>query len=344
MLGFFLKTTTLFVLLFTLGTGFAATKVCIDPGHGGTDSGAVGCGQYEDTNNLNTGLKFRNWLNADTNDGAGGSAWTVYMTRSTDVFISLSGRCTYANNNGVARFMSIHNNACGCNATGTETFCHTSLGTSADLRNKIQQRILNAWGLTNRGNKTATFYVLTYTSMPATLVELGFIDRCSPDAAYLGNATHQDNAALGKLYAIQTHIGVAAYRPGSTPSLPTYTNDSPVCSANWSTGTSATDKYGTNYRFRSTAALSDAAEFSINVGTAGTYRIQAWWCAGTNRSATAPFIAPDNATVNVNQQINGGKFNVLKSLYLGTGAKVTKLSCWTTTGYVVVADAVRYGP
>lgn len=344
MFSFILRAACLVVLVASLSTSFGAIKVCIDPGHGGTDPGAVGCGQNEDTNNLNTGLKFRNWLNADTNDSAGGSAWTVYMTRTTDVYVSLSGRCVYANNNAVASFMSIHNNACGCGATGTETFCHTSLGSSADLRNKIQSRMLTAWGLTNRGNKTATFYVLAYTNMEATLVELGFIDTCSPDATRTGSSAYQDSAGLAKLYAIQTHHGVAAYKPGTAVVLPTYTNDSPVCSANWSTGTSAADKYGSSYRFRSTAALSDAAEWSINVGTAGTYKVSAWWPAGTNRSATAPFITPDGSITNMNQQINGGKFNLIKSVSMSTGAKITKLSCWTTTGYVVMADAVRYAP
>ena len=144
------------------------------------------------------------------------------------------------------------------------------MNTSAWLRNQVQYRMLAAWGLTNRGNKAATFYVLAYTTMEATLTVLAFIDTCSPDAARTGNAGYQDSAATAHMYALQNHYGLTAYTPSTVSAAVTYTNDSPVCSANWSTGTSATDKYGTNYRYRSTAALSDAAEFSITVGTANT--------------------------------------------------------------------------
>lgn len=340
--------TFLFVLCLSLFVSASwGAKLCLDPGHGGTDPGAVGCGQYEDTNNLNTALKFRNWLNADTNDGAGGAAWSVSMTRTTDVFITLQGRCDISNSFGADRFMSNHNNAC-CGGTGTSTYSYSATDAGADLRNKEQYRVVQAWGLRDRGNFTANYYVLVYTNAPATLAELGFIDNCTLDATFVGNATRQDSAALGLLYAAQTHFGVGAYKPGSAVVLPTYTLDNAnagfACSANWATGTGSTDKYGTNYRYKSTAAISDAASFSINVGVAGTYKIYAWWPAGTNRSTTAPFILPAGGTVNVNQQINGGKWNLIGTQSLATGARVTKLSCWTTTGFVVMADAVRYAP
>lgn len=333
---------TAVALAIALSSSAFAAKVCIDPGHGGSDPGATGNGQYEKTNVLNTSLKFRNWLNTDTNDSRGGGSWQVLMTRTTDVFVSLSGRTTYANNNGVARFMSIHNNAC-CGASGTETFCHPSGGTSADLRNKIQERSIQAWGLTNRGNKTANFYVLAYTNMPATLAELGFITH-SYDAGFLGNSSHQDNMAKHHMYALQNHYGIGAYTP-STSVATTYTHDSPAVSGSWATATGATDKYGADYKYRSTTAVSDPAEWTINVSAGGSYNIYGWWSAGSNRSSTAPYILPNGATVSANQQANGGKFNLLGTIGLGAGANTTKLSCWTTAGFVVIADAVRYvGP
>lgn len=325
--------------------GFSQTKVCIDPGHGGTDPGAGGGGQNEKTNTLNTSLKFRNWLNADTADTGGGGSWNVLMTRSSDVTVSLSSRTNYANSNSVARFMSIHNNACGaCGASGTETYSYTNNGAqSNDLRNKIQARSVAAWGLPNRGNKTANFHVLRETNMPATLAELGFVDTAA-DRAYLGNSSHQDNMGKHHMYALQNHYGITAYTPGSTPSLPTIVDDSPAVSATWVSSTSATDKYGADYKWRSTAAISDAASWTINVTVAGSYRIQAWWPAGSNRSATAPYILPNSAVVNVNQQANGGKWNTLGTQSLATGNRTTQLSCWTGAGFIVAADAVRYTP
>lgn len=122
-------------------------------------------------------------------------------------------------------------------------------------------------------------------------------------------------------------------------------NDGPVCSANWTVGTSATDKYGPDYKFRLTAAVSDTAKFTVNLTAAGSYDISAWWSQGVNRCTSTPYIMPDGAQISVNQQINGGKWNVLATKSLGAGSQVVQVSCWTTTGYVVIADAIKlYGP
>jgi len=340
---FFMKMAATFVVA-AAALPLSAAEICIDPGHGGSDPGGVGSGQQEKVNVLNTGLKFRDWLNADNGDAAGGGSWNVVMTRTTDVFITLQGRCDISNNNASDRFMSIHNNAC-CGATGTETFSVSSTGTGADLRNKVQQRTIEAWGLTNRGNKTANFYVIVNTAAPAELAELGFIDH-AVDSTFVGNATQQDKVAKYHLFATQNHYGITAYTPGSAA---TYIIDNSsagfTASANWSTGTSATDKYGADYRYRNTAALSDAAQWTASVASAGNYDVSAWWTAGGNRAAAAPYILPDNSTVNANQQGSGGQWNLLGTRALAAGSNVTKLSCWTTTGFVAVADAVKlYGP
>lgn len=113
-------------------------------------------------------------------------------------------------------------------------------------------------------------------------------------------------------------------------------------SSNWASGTSASDKYGSSYRFHSTAAVSDAASWTANITSPGTYTVSAWWPQGSNRSATAPYILPGGTVVHKNQQTNGGKWNTLGNVSLSSGNKSTMLSCWTTSGYVVIADAVRY--
>lgn len=123
-----------------------------------------------------------------------------------------------------------------------------------------------------------------------------------------------------------------------------------AASANWSTGTSATDKYGTNYRFRSTAnGVSDAATFNASL-TAGKYNVYAWWCAGTNRSNAVPIVlttSAGNVTNNVNQRTAGGAWNWLGSTgyNLNGGANSAKVSVWTTATGVAIADAIKwYGP
>ena len=115
----------------------------------------------------------------------------------------------------------------------------------------------------------------------------------------------------------------------------------------WSTGTTATDKYGSNYRFHNTQSISEPATWSGGLVGSGNYSVQAWWSQGANRSTTAPFIIYHSAgstTLYVNQQINGGKWNDLGIFDLNAGVNQVKLSCWTTTGFVVIADAVRWIP
>jgi hypothetical protein len=117
-----------------------------------------------------------------------------------------------------------------------------------------------------------------------------------------------------------------------------------TASANWSTSTSSSDKYGTNYRWRSTAAVSDMARWSFTLQGGGNFAVYAWWPQGTNRSTAAPFKIYRNggtSTVNVNQQTNGGKWNLLGTYNFVAGSNKIELSCWAASGYIVVADAVK---
>jgi hypothetical protein len=120
-----------------------------------------------------------------------------------------------------------------------------------------------------------------------------------------------------------------------------------TASANWSTGTSAADKFGSDYRFRGTAALSDVAQFSYSAPSTRNYEVFAWWAQGSNRSAAAPYhvsTTSGNVVVNRNQQTGGGTWNSLGTYGITAGTNTVKLSCWATTGFVVVADAVKISP
>jgi len=191
---------------------FAVYKICIDPGHGGSDPGAVGCGMEEAANTLDVGLRLQNLMNGDPD-------LTPIMTRTTDVSISLGGRVAYANDNGAHRFASIHNNAFNGSATGIETFCYSNgSAVSFDQRNRIQDAMTSTWpALTDRGGKTAGFYVIKYTNMPATLSELAFIDNCSIDAQYLSSPTQQQAAAVAHHQAIRLSLGLDGTNPGPDP-------------------------------------------------------------------------------------------------------------------------------
>lgn len=313
----------------------SGTKICLDPGHGGSDPGAVGYGLQEKTVNLDVSNRAYSLF---VLEGA-----TTYRTRSTDVFVSLSGRTTYANNNGVHRFISMHNNAFNGTARGTETFCHTSLGTSADLRNKVNAEIVQHIGTINRGVKTATFYVLAYTNMPAILSESAFIDNYY-DNLILANASKRQEIARAHLHGTQSHYGITPHDPTSDIIVDN------KHSAFYASGTWATGSYGApyngDYRWRATQAISDRARWTPNVPASGSWKVYAWWTDGANRSASAPYQITHSggtATVNVNQQANGGKWNLLGTWNFGTGTGYpTYLSCWTGSGYVVIADAIKW--
>ena len=312
-------------------------KICIDPGHGGSDPGAVGNGLYEDNINLDIGLRARNLMQAD--------AATVVMTRTTDVYVSLQGRCDIANNAGANRFECTHCNAFDGTAYGTETFCYS--GGSADsysLRNRINPEMVSHMGTYNRGLKTADFYVLIHTNMPAILCEVAFIDNAG-DAAKLGSATYRQEAARAYLHGTQSHYGIAPHDPTSDIIIDN-SSGSFSASGNWATGTSATDKYGSDYRWRSTEAVSDQASWTPNIPTSGNWAVYAWWSAGTNRTANVAYNVTNSGgttSVYVNQQANGGKWNLLGTYSFGTGTGFpTRLSCWATTGYVVIADAIKW--
>ncbi len=117
-----------------------------------------------------------------------------------------------------------------------------------------------------------------------------------------------------------------------------------TASTNWTAATSAADKYGADYRYRSTAAVTDPAQWSFSLPQARNYEVYAWWSQGSNRSATAPYLVTHSSgttTVNRNQQSNGGTWNTLGTFSFASGSNKVQLSCYTTTGYVIIADAIK---
>jgi N-acetylmuramoyl-L-alanine amidase len=157
-------------------------RIYIDPGHGGSDSGAVGpTGLKEKDVNLRVATVVRNCLVE-----YGGA--TVRMSRTTDVYKGLSWRADDANAWGAVRFISVHHNSSGDRNTNyVSTYCYPYVGsTTLDLRNKIHEELCtwarNNGGGGNGGVHTANFAVLRETNMPAVLIEASFISNPSEEA------------------------------------------------------------------------------------------------------------------------------------------------------------------
>lgn len=183
-------------------------KVTLDPGHGGSDSGAVGARAKEKDVNLAISKLAAKYLAA--------SGIEVQMTRQDDSFVSLSDRATMANNNNSDYFISVHANAGG--GKGTEVFAYSSTGKGAALAAKILTEIVTDLGLTNRGVKTANFAVLRLTSMPAVLVETAFLDN-SQEEALLIDLVKQDVFAKAISDGFRQYAGVPAPPPVVPPPI-----------------------------------------------------------------------------------------------------------------------------
>lgn len=178
------------------------SKVFLDPGHGGYDSGAVGYNLLEKTVNLNVALVTAEVL---VEHGV-----SVLFSRKSDVFVELIDRATMANNWGADYFVSIHSNASNGQGYGVETYYYAGSTKGQQLAQNIQNAIV-ADGLAryDRGIKTANFSVLRNTKMPSALVELGFIDN-QQDNAILLNKQNELGVAVAK--GILKQLGIA-YKP-----------------------------------------------------------------------------------------------------------------------------------
>ena len=179
------------------------TVIVLDPGHGGKDPGAVNGSLYEKTIVLDVTKRVEAYLRSKYN-------YTVRLTRSTDVYLTLDQRVAAAKSLRGDLFVSMHVNAAGSSsAKGVETFYSSQSAHSARSRvlaSNIQSNLAGKMsGMSNRGVKTANYYVITYNTMPSALVELGFIS--SPtDLTYLRSNTSRQQMAEGVAEGIAKYV------------------------------------------------------------------------------------------------------------------------------------------
>ena len=173
--------------------------VVLDPGHGGSADGAKYFGSKEKDINLKilytVGKKY---FNSDT------SKLKVYYTRYTDVDISLNDRAAFAKKVGADLFVSLHMNAVVKGAEsvrGSEVFYSNKNNSpnSSGLTSKKLAEILNTsiytnLGTNNRGVKEGNLVVTAKNTVPAVLIELGFMSN-KEEHDLLTNEEFQDKAA-----------------------------------------------------------------------------------------------------------------------------------------------------
>lgn len=173
-------------------------KLYLDPGHGGSDSGAVGNGLKEKEISLDIALKIRSILTNQYENVQ------IKMSRTGDSGKSLGQRTNEANAWGADFFLSIHCNAFNGSARGYEDYIHTSLSnssTTAKYQDVIHAEVIKVNQLQDRGQKKADFHVLRETAMPALLTENGFIDNAQ-DAALMKQSSWRQKVAQGHAIGI----------------------------------------------------------------------------------------------------------------------------------------------
>ncbi len=159
--------------------------VVIDPGHGGPDVGATRNGVYEKDITLTMSQQLGQVLQQ--------MGYTVVYTRTNDIDLDLEPRVRIAENNRASVFVSIHVNSLDASASsvnGVETYHAPNASLGKELAGLVHEQIIASTGATDRGVRSARFYVITKTSMPAILVETGFITNPS-EAANLLNRAYQ---------------------------------------------------------------------------------------------------------------------------------------------------------
>ncbi len=165
--------------------------ICLDAGHGGRDPGNQANGRQEKDLVLRLAAELRDQLQK--------AGFKVVFSRPTDKFVELSDRPAIARKRGADLFVSLHfNGAASSSAQGSEVFCMTPVGAASTnargegagagaypgnrnnaknllLAYQIQRSLVRTLGSEDRGVRRARFEVLRGATMPAVLIEAGFL-------------------------------------------------------------------------------------------------------------------------------------------------------------------------
>ena len=145
-------------------------KVVIDPGHGGTDYGAIRDGINEKDLTIDLSQRVASILKS--------KGYKYALTRTDDTYLGLQERCDFTEDENPQIFVSIHvNSAVATDPYGIET--HYYHDESRELAETIQKHLVKDIDTKDRGIYKSKFYVINHTDVPAVLVETGFLS--NPD-------------------------------------------------------------------------------------------------------------------------------------------------------------------
>ena len=218
------------------------TTICLDPGHGGRDTGNRVGGFFsrnEKTYTLLLALELRDQLRR--------AGFHVLLTRTQDTYVDLPVRPALANRAGADLFVSLHFNASQTaknQVSGPETYCITPVGaassnaqgegadhaaTTANRVEKksllfayqIQKSLVRNLGINDRSVRRARWAVLRDAQMPAVLVEGGYMTNPA-EAKKIYDATWRRQLATAIVN------GILNYQKLTAPPAPAVTSHPPA--------------------------------------------------------------------------------------------------------------------
>ena len=224
------------------------TTICLDPGHGGKDTGNRAGGFFSHNEKTYTLL-----LAFELRDQLRHAGFNVILTRSKDVYVDLPERPALANHFGADLFVSLHFNATptGKNeVAGPQTYCITPVGASSTdsqgegadhgptIANRcetksllfayqIQKSLVQNLGVNDRSVRRARYAVLRDAQMPAILIEGGYMTNPAESKRIY-------DAAWRRQMAAAVVKGILSYQKLTAPaglSSATTTNKAPVAKA-----------------------------------------------------------------------------------------------------------------
>jgi N-acetylmuramoyl-L-alanine amidase len=177
--------------------------IILDGGHGGSDEGAMVRKLQEKRLTLLTALYSKRYLEE--------MGYRVILTRSKDVYVSLSKRVSIANKAKGVLFVSMHfNSAKNTFAEGVEIFYYKDksgnrMEKSKGLASCILKDVLKETGAVSRGLKVGNFHVIRETTMPAVVVEAGFMTN-SDEWTLLRKKSYLEKIAKGVATGVDKYL------------------------------------------------------------------------------------------------------------------------------------------
>jgi N-acetylmuramoyl-L-alanine amidase len=179
-------------------TGLEGRLILLDPGHGGSDGGAVGNTIIEKDVNLDIALKLRVLLEEK---GA-----VVIMTRSLDTKVDLLDRSAMVNLLLPDAVICIHSNSVISESpSGTETYYYNAEQLSRELAASVHKSLVDRIKLSNRGVFKKEYHMVKETVSPSILVEVGFLSN-KQDASKLADPGFRQLAAEGIFDGIASYF------------------------------------------------------------------------------------------------------------------------------------------